>query len=304
MSKGSSYWGTARGKIGNTVVSVVRGQRIERAWQPSVRNPRTPGQMVQRAKFFSAVEFYKNSRQGLFRMAFEDKRQTESDYNAFMRHNTAIAPMLSPKTIDMGDGERAQAIWMWQVSCGSLEPVTLSPIQGTTAKYALNFVTAVGSVTNVAQLSTALINSGAYQAGDIFTIVEHITSLTEASPDDGADLLPTFLGDYAVPNQFVIKQFVLDKTDSTTLLEDYNIAFDETARKLLLTSNYSDTDVMRTAAIIISRPGDKLKVSTAFMTPDSYTAYEFDNMRADNWQQGVLQQWQTAEAVILEGALV
>ena len=79
MSKGSSYWGTARGKIGNTVVSVVRGQRIERAYQPSVNNPRTPNQMIQRAKFFSAVEFYKEANKAFFKMAFEDKSQSESD---------------------------------------------------------------------------------------------------------------------------------------------------------------------------------------------------------------------------------
>lgn len=303
MSKGSSYWGTARGKIGNTVVSVVKGQRIERAWQPSVRNPRTPPQMVQRAKFFSAVEFYKNSRQGLFRMAFEGKRQTESDYNAFMRYNVNMAPMLSYPIVDTGDGDRAQVAWTWQVSNGSIDPVRTAAVPDVPRTFALYFIVDVGKVTTVGQLSTALINSGAYQAGDIVTIVEHVTDVELASPDDGDGLTPAFLGKTGVPNRFIIKQFALSSA-SATPLSDFNLAFDEDAGSLVLTSYATTQDVMRTAAVIVSRPGDTLKVSTAFMAPDSYTLEQFDVMKTDNWQQGVLQQWKTAEAVILEGSLV
>lgn len=303
MSKGSSYWGTARGKIGNTVVSVVRGQRIERAWQPSVRNPRTPPQMIQRAKFFSAVEFYKNSRQGLFKMAFEDKRQTESDYNAFMRHNTMGAPMLSREVVEYGDGTRAQVAWTWQVSNGSLEPVTVAAVANTPGKYSLGFISSPVEVTDVAELSDSLINSGAYQAGDIVTIVEQVTDIETASPDDGAGLLPAFVGKGGVANQFTIKQFELNQTDNTPL-EDYNISYNGTEKKLNLASFSDAKDVIRTAAIIISRPGVTLKVSTANMAGDSYTNTQFETMKTENWQQGVLQQWKAAEAAILEGSLV
>lgn len=303
MSKGSSYWGTARGKIGNTVVSVVRGQRIERAWQPSVKNPRTPPQMIQRAKFFSAVEFYKNSRQGLFKMAFEDKRQTESDYNAFMRHNTMGAPMLSREVVEYGDGTRAQAAWTWQVSNGSLEPVTVAAVSNAPGKYSLGFISNPGEVTDVSELSDSLINSGAYQAGDIVTIVEQVTDIETASPDDGVGLLPAFVGKGGVANQFTIKQFELNQTDNTPL-EDYNISYNQTEKKLNLASFSDATGVIRTAAIIISRPGVTLKVSTANMAGDSYTNTQFDAMKTENWQQGVLQQWKTAEAAILEGSMV
>lgn len=303
MSKGSSYWGTARGKIGNTVVSVVRGQRIERAWQPSVRNPRTQPQMIQRAKFFSAVEFYKNSRQGLFKMAFEDKRQTESDYNAFMRHNTLGAPMLSREVVDYGDGTRAQVAWTWQVSNGSLEPVTVAAVANTPGKYSLGFISSPVAVTDVAELSDSLISSGAYQAGDIVTIVEQVTDIETASPDDGVGLLPAFVGKGGVTNQFTIKQFALNQTDNTPL-EDYNISYNEAEKKLNLSSFSDAKDVIRTAAIIISRPGVTLKVSTANMAGDSYTNTQFDAMKTETWQEGVLQQWKAAEAVILEGSLV
>lgn len=89
MSKGSNFWGTARGRLGNMVISSVRGQQIERKYQPKVANPKTYAQMRQRAAFAAAVKFFKHSQQALFRFAFEDKAQKESDYNAFMRHNIA-----------------------------------------------------------------------------------------------------------------------------------------------------------------------------------------------------------------------
>ena len=87
MSKGSNFWGTARGKLGNMVISSVKGQQVERKYQPLVANPKTFAQMRQRAVFASAVKFFKHSQQNLFKFAFEDKMQKESDYNAFMRHN-------------------------------------------------------------------------------------------------------------------------------------------------------------------------------------------------------------------------
>lgn len=89
MSKGSNFWGTARGRLGNMVISSVRGQQIERKYQPKVANPKTYAQMRQRAAFAAAVKFFKHSQQSLFKFAFEDKTQKESDYNAFMRHNVA-----------------------------------------------------------------------------------------------------------------------------------------------------------------------------------------------------------------------
>lgn len=89
MSKGSNFWGTARGRLGNMVISSVRGQQIERKYQPKVANPKTYAQMRQRAAFAAAVKFFKHSQQALFRFAYEDKTQKESDYNAFMRHNVA-----------------------------------------------------------------------------------------------------------------------------------------------------------------------------------------------------------------------
>lgn len=302
MSKGSSYWGTARGKIGNTVVSVVRGQRIERAYQPNVLNPRSEKQMVQRAKFFNAVGFYKQCNQAFFKMAFEDKRATESDYNAFMRHNTRIA-LLSSRVIVNQDPETSFATPYpsnWMISQGSLAPID---VQVGSGGLLFNVSGATAQTTTVGGLSALLIATGNYQAGDILTFVQYLTAATGASADDGFNKDATFLfeGDIYAP-KFVIKQFVLSASDTTKLI-DFGISFME-SESSMYAQLQNEPGEFSMGAIVISRLGTTLKVSDAFMTPDAESKAVLDNMDTDAWRESVLQQWKTSEKAILEGALV
>ena len=117
MSKGSLFFGRATGKLGQIVLSNVKGQQIARAWQPKVANPRTSVQQIQRAKFANAVKFYKRATQNLFKFAFEDKRKTESDYNAFMRHNVELSGIFNRKSYD---NMNYPALSEWVISVGSL----------------------------------------------------------------------------------------------------------------------------------------------------------------------------------------
>lgn len=117
MSKGSLFFGKASGKLGQIVLSNVKGQQIARAWQPKVANPRTSVQQMQRAKFANAVKFYKRATQNLFKFAFEDKRRTESDYNAFMRHNVERSLIFNRISYD---NMNYPALGEWLISAGSL----------------------------------------------------------------------------------------------------------------------------------------------------------------------------------------
>lgn len=302
MSKGSSYWGTARGKIGNTVVSVVRGQRIERAYQPNVLNPRSEKQMVQRAKFFNAVGFYKQSNQAFFKMAFEDKRATESDYNAFMRHNTRTA-LLSSRVIVNQDPETAFATpypSKWMVSQGSLAPID---VQMGSGGILLNVPGVTAQTTTVGTLSALLIATGNYQAGDILTFVQYLTAATAASADDGLNKDATFLyADQIYAPRFEIKQFVLSTSD-TTQLSNFSMEYsaDDSA---VLAKFDNKSGEFSMGAIVMSRLGTTLKVSDAFMTPDEDSEAVLNDMDGNGWRESVLQQWKTSEKAILEGALV
>lgn len=117
MAKGNMLLGYARGAVGNLVFSRVKGNEVTKARNRQPANPKTSKQVYQRAKFLNAVNFYKRGVQNLFKFAYEDKTQQESDFNAFMRHNVSRA-------IPVGKGASTESIYPaisnWITSVGSL----------------------------------------------------------------------------------------------------------------------------------------------------------------------------------------
>lgn len=117
MAKGNMLLGYARGAVGNLVFSRVKGNEVTKARNRQPANPKTSKQVYQRAKFLNAVNFYKRGVQNLFKFAYEDKTQQESDFNAFMRHNVSRA-------IPVGKGASTETIYPaisnWITSVGSL----------------------------------------------------------------------------------------------------------------------------------------------------------------------------------------
>lgn len=109
--------GYARGAVGNLVFSRVKGNEVTKARNRQPANPKTSKQVYQRAKFLNAVNFYKRGVQNLFKFAYEDKTQQESDFNAFMRHNVSRAvPVGKTSSTD----SLYPAISNWITSVGSL----------------------------------------------------------------------------------------------------------------------------------------------------------------------------------------
>lgn len=117
MAKGNMLLGYARGAVGNLVFSRVKGNEVTKARNRQPANPKTSKQVYQRAKFLNAVNFYKRGVQNLFKFAYEDKTQQESDFNAFMRHNVGRA-------IPVGKGAATESLYPaisnWITSVGSL----------------------------------------------------------------------------------------------------------------------------------------------------------------------------------------
>lgn len=117
MAKGNMLLGYARGAVGNLVFSRVKGNEVTKARNRQPANPKTSKQVYQRAKFLNAVNFYKRGVQNLFKFAYEDKTQQESDFNAFMRHNVSRA-------IPVGKGSATESLYPaisnWITSVGSL----------------------------------------------------------------------------------------------------------------------------------------------------------------------------------------
>lgn len=304
MSKGSNFWGTARGKIGNMVISSVKGQQVERKYQPQVANPKTLAQMRQRAVFASAVKFFKHSQQNLFQFAYEDKLQKESDYNAFMRHNVScFAPVNksacnNPTLPALGFNLRLQ------LSFGSLpSPNNLQWFDDTKL-----FCFDCGSIDSATpnkyswgEVSKAIAGQYGLANGDIVTFV---VIGTELSPNEFG--LKYFGGTIAsaasTPAKWTITQRQLD----TESVEDVT-SFVHNDKYFGVKVDGDVRDTLYFGGIIFSRntQGRSLMVSTSTLScsqPDNYL--EKIPASGSDMEKYTLFSWGANDEAILKGALL
>ena len=165
MSKGNMFNGYARGKVADVVFSRMKGQQITRAYNPMPANPKTEAQMLQRLKLASCTRFYKRGVNALFKYAFEDKKEKESEYNAFVRHNIANAILV---TKDLYNVSGYPSFGLWQLTQGSL-PVAQISVQEDNS---ILWTDAYGPInTEWGYVGDALKENVGLQDGDIVTAV-------------------------------------------------------------------------------------------------------------------------------------
>lgn len=300
MSKGSLFFGNASGKLGQVVLSTVKGQQIARAWQPKVANPKTSQQQLQRAKFANAVKFFKRAQQNLFKFAFEDKRKNESDYNAFMRHNVVSSAVLDRILYD--DFNYPAIANDWLLSFGSLGEISAENEQAD--KEVVNLLTlplGTGEVANltIASASQAFVNEYKAMNGDYVTLVgvtSRIKTLTE-SP--------------SMAPEWHIVQFVVDTTNTGKLLEylekqddEASIFFGKDGREPANIIFENSMDGCAWLGVILSRvTPNGVKVSTSPLVPNYY-AYEIYQKSLElGYRQSALNSWGRSSEPILKGGI-
>lgn len=308
MSKGSSYWGTATGKIGNTVVRVRKGVRVESAYQPNVTNPRSGGQVVQRGKFADAVGFYKRAMANFFKMAFEDKKTNETDFNAFMRHNVSRGYVYSRQMVTGGQGALPY-IGKWLLSYGSLNRPQLSVGEDGDIKF--NSVLAPSSTTKMGDLFSFWISEGIASEGDIFTFVRILSSADGAGADEYTDetlgLLPGFTYTGTLPEGYAplwsVNQYVVNPASTEVLSEQGWLNVTDSKVSFASMGN-ADTPSARAAAAIITRKtANGLLCSSSPLVWNKTANTMMEQMGTDNWLEGQRKAW-SSQNVILAGALV
>lgn len=97
MGKGIDISGRMRGRVGQRVYSVTKGEQIVRTYNAAPANPQTGSQMETRVMFANLAKFYSHSQKARFPFAFQNKTQKQTDYNAFMKANmdAGIVPYLT-----------------------------------------------------------------------------------------------------------------------------------------------------------------------------------------------------------------
>lgn len=309
MSKGSLFWSKASGKLGEVVLSQVKGQQISRAYQPKVANPRSTSQTLQRVKFSNAVKFYKHATQALFKFAYEDKRQNESDYNAFMRKNSNVAGYVTRESYL---NQFYPAIGnQWLLADGSLPSLPLEPNDtlGVTLSLGTGDFSSNKDLT-VAELSQRMIQLYNFAEGDILTFVA-VVNTDVTSIDDQA----------TIPTDWVINQLVISSTDTKKVSDVFTAqnghAFGtaegwhisgETGqeKKLSCASAYTNGEnCVAGAALIQSRnvAGSKLLVSRSYLINNKYANQIYTASTQPAFVNRALNTWGRTQDAILQGSL-
>lgn len=252
----------ARGKVGSVVFSVIKGQQVERVYNPQPANPRSYAQQAQRALLANMTKFYKRGQDNFFKFAFEDKTSRESDFNAFARNNVMSGAYL---TKEQYDAAGFPAVGRYVMTKGSIGT-------GMYVGWAGDFfglrTTMTTSFTLGKISSEILASSPGVAAGDIVTFVMASSAL------DFNLQIPT------QPTEWKIVQFIIDPNDTRT---PTTIGLDTAVLGLqglngLVGFEVDGTTSVSMGAICISRPtGQGVKVSTSelMLSPLGQVVYDW-----------------------------
>ena len=225
--------------------------------------------------------------ENFFKFAFEDKRQNESDYNAFMRHNVNnIASILKKAQVDGNFPALGQP---WMITAGSM-PADPYVINVGTGIPNLQIPNIEENATTLGQVSQGLMDDYYLQKNDIVTIVRVVSSVASLDEVD-------------VPARPVwdIKQFYVNNADTTpiTALADYFSANDEGLNL--------DSEVKTSAAwygvVFSRRTANGLRVTDSYLYGNGIVMAMWNNARQEAWLDEALLTWKTSDEAILEGAL-
>lgn len=210
MAKGNMLLGYSRGSVGDVTFYRSGGSQRSRARNRNPNNPKTEKQQTQRSRFANAVKFYKQVTSNFFRFAYEDKKVNESDYNAFMRHNTLRSGFIGAQASKVAN---FPALGAWEVTSGSLP--TINGSASSSDLFVFDVAAAsTSALTTIGALSTYLVTNfpSIYREGDIITVLIYVAN----SSVSGATL-PTIDVESGFVSSAGYMQFTLDSASTVAL---------------------------------------------------------------------------------------
>lgn len=275
MAKSRSFFGLRRGSTRSHTYQVVRGQQVTKDRVTDVANPRSLPQQIQRSRFGYITKFYSSAQQNFFKFAFEDKKTTESDYNAFMRNNMDVTPYA---TKEMLANPSNPFFAPFLVTKGSLPSLDNEVVITDEAAVLSNMKKSAANQLTVGAMSSYLVSTYGLYEGDIVTFVSingkdtdmPVSNITEAKQ---SLCLLVDMPSGTSPAWNII-QFAIDST-STALCT--SIGFEAVTVDGGVAPGVSLLSVVSGYIICVSRPTSQgLKVSNSRITlqPDLKTAYE------------------------------
>lgn len=156
-----------RQQVAGAVLYNLKGQTIQREKAASVANPRTTAQMNQRVRLANLVNFYRANASWMKRGAFENKKQTHSDYNAFVSRNIGTSAIALTKEEALAG---AAIACPYQVTDGSLPIIQASAVANVFTIQALGYTTSTQDT--ISNLTEALLHTyPTLKMGDQLSII-------------------------------------------------------------------------------------------------------------------------------------
>ena len=248
------------GSAGQLTFKTVNGQTVVSEKVTVVKNARTAGQQRQRMKWVNIIRMYSGIAP-LLKNGFEKKMAQQSDYNMFVRLNSAASPVYLTKSEADGGGCIAAP---YQITQGSLPSIVITG-EGAEAKtdIALGSLT-ISASTTVAEFAKAVVDNNAdFDYGDQISFY---------------DVLQRVNAETQIPYcQFSASYVVLDKNSAVKLLDQVNKAGFASVGGVLA---HGDDEGDGVFAWVHSRyDGGKTRVSTQFLINNNSL---LDDYRSDD----------------------
>lgn len=305
MAKGNIILGYLRGSIGDITFFRAKGQQLSRARNRAPANPRTVGQMDQRAKMACAVKFFSQVGANFFKFAFEGKKETESYFNAFVKNNIYLGGYIGKQASRVFD---FPALGAWQISAG-----TLPEIGAPFPQPAVNGVifdvgtTSSTNITTVSGLTSALIGSDSsrWKEGDILTCLCYCATNYANLPT-----IYTDQGNRALTALWQIR-LSTSNTDALPSLEFpsldmyFDCQLDSNGLSFIGSSGTEYTNNLYCFGLVHSRnTPNGLKVSSStIVAPQAPELLAIVSSQSGSYYNAVIADWQATEESILQGAL-
>lgn len=301
MAKGNLFLGSARGSVGDVTFSVNKGQQVTKRRNREPNNPRTFSQMKQRARFAYLSKFFSKATQQFFKMAFEDRRSNESDYNAFMRHNLKNVPYATKVMVD-----NPNTPWFghFLMTKGSLSPldqfikVTLSGNMEMVFQYASEDIT-------LGQLSASIIEDTTLLPNDIITIafIKGAPSSTPVENLEEAISNEALSFDNGIAPAWKMIQFRLNTSDTTPITQlGFNVA--SVGGQFAPALNGNGSSVCGAVMVASRNTKGGLKVSDSHIITNGDLDEAIAVGLSADWADFCASSWQANEEAILQGALL
>lgn len=304
MAKGNIILGYLRGSIGDITFFRANGQQLSRARNRAPANPRTVGQMDQRAKMACAVKFFSQVGANFFKYAFEGKKDKESYFNAFVKNNIYLGGYIGKQASSVSD---FPALGAWQISAGTLPEIT-APFPQTVRGVAFSVGTVSATAkTTVSDLTSALITSDSsrWREGDILTCLCYCAT--------NYANLPTVLTDQGNRAYTALWQIRLSTSNTDTLPSiefplldmSFDCQLDSNGLSFVGSSGSEYTNNLYCFGLIHSRnTANGLKVSNStIVAPQAPELLAYVSNPSGNYYNAVIADWQASEEAILQGGL-